>query len=270
MKKLNIFIIIIILFLNFSLVSAEEPKKILADTLTKNIYDIDSAMPNQVDFVYEYVTNRIYKVYCTETRVVNIQFQPGEEILYIGGADSVQWVVDKELSGSGQSQQFHVFIKPIKPNISTNLIVTTNKRIYHLELIAGEIYSPIIRWYYPSEDKLAFLRLVDTPQETLVQEQSNDIENLIVDELNFDYLVSGNDYPWKPLLAFDNGIKTYIQMPKTMKTSEAPALFVKNENDLALVNYRVKDDYYIVDRLAEAFEMRVGKNIIKITKENRR
>lgn len=52
-----------------------------------------------------------------------------------------------------------------------------------------------------------------------------------------------------------------------MKSGEAPALFVKEGKELMLVNYRVKNNYYIVDRLFDEAELRCGpKEVIVIKK----
>ena len=55
--------------------------------------------------------------------------------------------------------------------------------------------------------------------------------------------------PWKPVRAFDDGTHVYIQMPAGMKSSEAPALMVAAGSGSQMVNYRVRGDYYVVDRL---------------------
>jgi type IV secretion system protein VirB9 len=58
---------------------------------------------------------------------------------------------------------------------------------------------------------------------------------------------------------FDDGKKTFIQMPKELRVYEAPTLFILDEDsEPMLVNYRVKGDYYIVDRLFDQAELRVG------------
>ena len=70
-------------------------------------------------------------------------------------------------------------------------------------------------------------------------------------------------------MVFDDGTKTYIQMSGHMSSGEAPALFVKSDEGLALVNYRVKGDYYIVDRLFQKAEMRNGlKETVVISRKN--
>jgi P-type conjugative transfer protein TrbG len=246
-------------------------RSIMNTNLMKNTDDVYNASILQADYIYDYIPNRIYKVYCSDSRIVDIQFQLGEEIIYIGGADAVRWIIDKDVSGSGDYKINHLFVKAVTTDISTNLVVTTNKRAYHLELIStnSDSITPIIRWNYPLDERLTFLR-VDLPvvyNTTEISDASNDIELLDPDSLNFGYKIVGNDFSWKPVLVFDNGLKTYIQMPKTMHTSEAPVLYINSNNGLALVNYRIKDGYYIIDRLGELFEMRVGKNVVKIIKE---
>ena len=73
--------------------------------------------------------------------------------------------------------------------------------------------------------------------------------------------------------AFDDGDKVFIQFPFSIGRSEAPPLFVQTEaGDSALVNYRVKGRYYVVDRLFERAELRLGEKkqqVVKIMRENK-
>jgi type IV secretion system protein VirB9 len=246
---------------------AADAQKTVTDNVTHNTQDVTSAITGQADFVYTYIPNRVYKVYCTETRITEIQLQPGESNVKVDGADSVQWIIDQVESGSSNTRQVHINIKPIKSNISTNFYIYTDQHAYHIEAYAGDFYTPIIRWTYPQEEKLALLR-----QQEKEQQLENDSiplgqANMSLESLCFKYQIYGWDYPWKPVLVFDDGLKTYIQMPAAMKSSEAPALFVKDGKTLALVNYRIKNNYYIVDRLGESFEMHVGKKVVKIKKQ---
>jgi P-type conjugative transfer protein TrbG len=246
---------------------ATDAQKTVTDNVTHNTQDVTSAITGQADFVYTYIPNRVYKIYCTETRISEIQLQPGESNVKVDGADSVQWIIDQVESGSGNTKQVHINIKPIKSNISTNFYIYTDRHVYHVEAYAGDFYTPIIRWTYPQEEKLALLR-----QQEKEQQLENDSiplgqDNMTLESLCFKYQISGWDYPWKPVLVFDDGLKTYIQMPATMKSSEAPALFVKDGKTLALINYRIKNNYYIVDRLGDRFELHVGKKVVKINKQ---
>jgi len=65
-------------------------------------------------------------------------------------------------------------------------------------------------------------------------------------------------------MVFDDGLKTYLKMPETMVADEAPVLFIKDGKKLLLVNYRVKNGYYIVDRLFKEAVLRVGKKNVTI------
>jgi type IV secretion system protein VirB9 len=94
--------------------------------------------------------------------------------------------------------------------------------------------------------------------------------------MNFAYKVIeksgffGSSYSWTPKMVFDDGTKTYIQMADTMRSGEAPALFVKDDDNVTLVNYRVKNNYYIVDRLFAQAEMRNGtKETVIIKRTNK-
>ena len=68
-------------------------------------------------------------------------------------------------------------------------------------------------------------------------------------KLNFGYAVSGPDVPWKPVQAFDDGERVYIEMPEKLMASDAPTLMVNADGADAPVNYQVEGRYYVVDRL---------------------
>lgn len=235
-------------------------------SVKENTQDISDAIANQASLTFVYIPNQIYKVYCQEQRITDVQLQPGEEIIYVGAGDTVRWVVDQEVSGSGETMQWHVYIKPLKAGIKTNFIINTNKHIYHLEVVATNWYTPIVNWCYPREERAALIRQ-RAAQERRAEET---IARFQLNDLNFEYkIVSSRSYRWKPQMVFDDGVKTYIQMPPSMKSSEAPALFIKDDDGLQLVNYRVRNDYYIVDRLFEEAELRNGKEIVRIKKTDK-
>jgi type IV secretion system protein VirB9 len=58
---------------------------------------------------------------------------------------------------------------------------------------------------------------------------------------------------------FDDGRRTFVRFPPTMLVREAPALFVLRDKETQLVNYRMKGDFYVVDRLIDSAELRVGQ-----------
>ena len=225
----------------------------------------------QAKSFFQYNPTSVYQIYVNEGHLTDIQLQPGEEIQYIGGGDTVRWVVDKAQSGTGANQQWHVYIKPLKSGLVTNFIITTDRRSYQLRARSGKKYNPIIGWTYPHDDRAAFLR---QQEEKKKREEEQITPAVSPDKMYFGYEISeksgwfSSGYSWTPKMVFDDGRKVYIQMAGTMPSGQAPALFVKDETGLALVNYRVKDNYYIVDRLFEMAELRNGmKEIVVITRK---
>jgi len=247
-------------------VTIEEPRKekeVVQNTVKENTQDVTEAITTQAAITYTYVENQIYKVYCTVQHITDVQLQPGEEVLYIGGGDTAQWIIDQERSGAGENERNHIYIKALKPELKTNLVINTDRHVYHLQLQSGNWYTPIIKWVYPQDERAAFLR--KQQEEKKIEEETTG--TFTVEAINFKYRIKGRNYSWKTKMVFDDGQKTYIQMPETMSSSEAPALFIKNGKELHLVNYRVKNNYYIVDRIFAQAELRCGKDKVIIINE---
>jgi type IV secretion system protein VirB9 len=166
-------------------------------------------------------------------------------------------------TGVAPTESVVLIVKPIDSNLETNMTVTTNRRIYNIVLKSTErTYMPLVGWTYPQDEARA--REVSTQTADEVQAQS---ETLAVDpaRLNFSCSVSGTDVVWKPLRVYDDGVKTYLQMNPELSSYEAPAMFLIEGHQPLLVNYRVKKSLYIVDRLFDRGQLRVGaKNAVDI------
>jgi type IV secretion system protein VirB9 len=74
----------------------------------------------------------------------------------------------------------------------------------------------------------------------------------------WNYQIKGGDVSTRPLLVMDDGAKTYIQMPVETIHRELPVLVVQGPNGSEMVNYRVKDNVYIVDRLFDRAALLLG------------
>ena len=65
--------------------------------------------------------------------------------------------------------------------------------------------------------------------------------------------------PWRPLRAFDDGERLYIEFPPSIAQHQMPPLFALTESgELELVNYRVRDRIIIAERLLDRAELRLG------------
>jgi P-type conjugative transfer protein TrbG len=215
--------------------------------------------------VYSFRDDEIFKVHAGVDRVTDVELQPGEALTNppVAG-DTVRWKIALVKSTRANQESTHVIIKPLDTDIETNVIITTNRRTYHLRVVASDWYMPSVSWNYPQDEEL------EAQAQALVSERTESV-SVSPDSLNFAYEISGDDFPWKPLRVFDDGTKTYLQMPLEMKSHEAPAFFVIEDDDVLLVNYRVKGDFYVVDRLFERAQLRVGtKRIVNVwTKASR-
>ncbi|MBA6418150.1 P-type conjugative transfer protein TrbG [Pseudomonas sp. 5Ae-yellow] len=205
--------------------------------------------------VWPFTDGALYQVYAAVGRVTVIALQPGEELVTVAAGDTVRWVVGDTSSGSGNELRVNVLVKPIRSDLKTNLVITTNRRTYLLELTSTkEAWMASVSWDYPRDQMLALQRRnqaaeVAAPVDT----------GLSLDHLRFRYAISGSQPPWKPVRAFDDGRKVYIQFPAGIAQGELPPLFVIGaEGDGKLVNYRFRPPYYIVDRLFGAAELRLG------------
>jgi len=220
---------------------------------------------------YPYVKGALYQLYTAVNQVSDIALEPGEKLITVSAGDTVRWVVGDTTSGGGALAQVHILVKPIAPDLQTNLIITTDRRTYHLEMRSTDnTYMASISWNYPYSSLIALKK----QNAAAIESDRIIIDNgLKLDRIRFRYHIEG-EAPWKPIRAFDDGKKVYIQFPSGIKQGEAPPLFViASDGKPALVNYRVRDAYYIVDRLFAVAELRLGtdpQRIVRITRTDAR
>ena len=223
-----------------------------------------SAVPDKSDYFnaivqYSYEPGTLYQVYAEPMRITDIALEPGEKILGApASGDVVRWLLALGKSMQGGIEQWHVYLKPTRPELETNLAINTDRRSYLLELHSyADTYMAAIVWRYP-EDELARLQ---AQASELAGQQKNAVPVVGIDALNFGYtiqVVKGAP-AWTPVQVFDDGRRTFVRFPSAMVLREAPALFVLRDSETQLVNYRVKNDTYVIDRLIDAAELRVGQ-----------
>lgn len=222
---------------------------------------------------YDYAAGALYQVYTAPLRLTSIQLQPGEKIIGKPAAgDTVRWVMGVGRSGAAPAdQQQHLYIKPTRAGLSTTIAINTDRRTYYLEVHSFEdSYMAAVQWRYP-HDELDQLEASAAQDDAIGK--ATTATNINLEAINFSYRVSveKGKPSWTPVQVFDDSRKTFIRFPAAMLTGEAPALFVlSSTNETQLVNYRVKNDYYIVDRLIDRVELRIGQKdqeIVRITRD---
>jgi len=214
--------------------------------------------------VFPYADGLVFQAYTAPGRVTDIALQAGETLVSIASGDTVRWVIGDTTSGTGPDKRTHVLVKPFAAGLATNLVITTDRRSYHLALTStGRTAMAALSWTYPQDALIALKRAAaETAAAPPVE------SGLEVDQLRFDYAITGDKPMWRPLRAFDDGRQTFIEFPATLAVGEAPPLFlVDRKGDAQLVNYRLRGRYYVVDRLFDAAELRLGtkrQDIVRI------
>ncbi|TMN24549.1 P-type conjugative transfer protein TrbG [Pseudoxanthomonas sp. X-1] len=205
--------------------------------------------------VWPYTDGALYQVYAAPGRVTVISLQAGEELVTVAAGDTVRWIVGDTSSGAGEALRVNVLVKPIRSGLKTNLVITTSRRTYLIELTSTEkAWMASVSWDYPKDRMLALQKQARDAQATAPVDTG-----LSLERIRFRYAIIGSNPPWKPLRAFDDSEKVYIQFPPGIAQGELPPLFVIGPaGDGQLVNYRFRSPYYIVDRLFGAAELRLG------------
>jgi len=191
-------------------------------------------------------------IVCAVLQVCDVALQAGEQVNNLNVGDP-RFTIEPALSGIGPAEVQHLIIKPLDVGLRSTLIVTTNRRTYHINLRSHRSeFMPRVSFTYPEEaaakwDAVRSREQKERHDQTIPQTQE------YLGDLNFQYALAGSA-PWKPLRVYNNGVKTVIQMPAAMAQTEAPTLLVVRrdgglfkEDETVMVNYRVHGDRYIVD-----------------------
>jgi P-type conjugative transfer protein TrbG len=215
-------------------------------------------------------------IVCAVLQVCDVALQAGEQVNSINLGDTARWTVEPAVTGSGAGEVQHLIIKPLDVGLETSMVVTTNRRSYHLRLRSHRSqYMPQVAFTYPEEAMAKW--------EAIKAREGRDRDDRTLPEtreymgnLSFDYEVSGSA-AWKPVRVYNDGRKTVIQMPSTMAQTEAPALLVVRkdggvftDDETVMVNYRVQGNRYIVDsRIRQGHpdcRRRIGQDRVTIQK----
>jgi type IV secretion system protein VirB9 len=205
------------------------PESISADHRIKIVtYD-----PNNVTLIkahYDYETE--------------ILFDDNETVQNVSIGDSMAWQAVPVTN--------HLFIKPTAVS-TTNMTILTNSRSYNFQLDSSNSSTPSDQIY-----ELKFIYPDDVQQ--YQQSMISSSQNISPTQYNWKYSFTG-DKQIAPLQAFDNGKFTYFKF-RSDGNSSIPAIFSvdKNRNE-TLLNYHVEGDYIVVNRVANQFTLRNGKQV---------
>lgn len=201
--------------------------------------------------IYPWSEGALYQVYAAVGQITTIALEPGESLTGAGpiaAGDTARWIIGDSESGSGTTRRVHVLVKPTRADISTNLVITTDRRTYLIELRSDEkTWMPAIAWAYPTPPAS---QRVTAPAAPIIPAEAS---------RNYRYGLSGDRPPWRPISVFDDGRRVYVVFPRGIIQGEMPPLFVLgSDGKPEIVNSRIHQNVLIVDRLFGAAELRFG------------
>lgn len=225
--------------------------------------------------VFDYMDGALYEIYSSPGYITSIVLQPGERIIGKATGNAKHWEMGETATGSGRDEKTVLILRPKKAGLKTNMMITTDRRIYMMEAksLPKGVYNASVSWYYPQDE---FKDLIKSSANKAQLEEQVVAGNVNLNDLNYNYdlnSVQGGEPDWMPIEAFDDGLKTYIRFNNELGTTKAPILYVMSEEGKAeIVNYRVRGNFYVIDRLIKVAELRLGKNspkIVRITRNSK-
>lgn len=219
---------------------------------------------------------------CAPLRVCTIVLQSGETVLDDVTGDPVRWEVE---FGRGPENTPLAVVKPRAiPNacdLTTNLIITTDRRIYEVLLDSPPCrgqeeslnpnlpYRSKLNFYYPDELIRQHAAVVAAPAAVplavqvgaVADDGGMDVADLA--SLYFAYSVQRDRrFPWEPEQVFDNGLRTCVRLPQEASRYPLPVLFELDAlGNMSVVNYTVRDGCYLVDRVMERMVLVLGGDV---------
>jgi type IV secretion system protein TrbG len=187
---------------------------------------------------------------CTPFFVCDITLEPGESIQNVAVGDSVRWILSPATSGNNGDTP-HILVKPTDVNLETNLIVTTNRRSYSMNLHSVKS-GPMLHvgFFYPQNLAQAFPTPAPSPSPTPVEMPVSPAS------LDFNYVATG-ERKILPAHAFNDGKHTYLQF--TTQLPQMPIVLEVGPNGDQLINYRIKDaTTYVIDGVPDRVALVVG------------
>lgn len=237
-------------------------------------------------------------VTCGTLRACLIDLEPGERLVTKPLAGDMKpggrWYVGTAPVGADSANTL-VWVKPTDCGLATNLVLSTDRRVYTLALespacdragdrtrargaashftfyfpdstVPGAVPRPAQMAQMPAGAAPAGRDLTLARYRALYGAESASgaaLAGIPVDvaRMNFDYRVKRDKrFPWAPAQVFDDAVHTFIKIPPEAAAHPAPALFeLTDGGGKTLMNYTVRDGFYVVDRTFRRAVLTLGQ-----------
>jgi type IV secretion system protein TrbG len=242
------------------------------------VANVEALAPSRADGfvnaaqVFPYETGRVFEIWTAPLRITTISLELGETITNKASGDTERWMIGDTTSGTGATLQTHILVKPYRAAIATNMVVTTNRRVYFLSLRAADsadAFNSAVTWTHPQALPNSGAQTAGAPL-AIAGPLSRTAS---IDGLNQNYRIKAGwrRPPWTPVSVSDDGRQTFITFPESLGSTEAPPLFVTGvTGDAQMVNWRKQGNVYVVDRLFQKAELRLGGANPRVVKIERK
>jgi type IV secretion system protein VirB9 len=210
---------------------------------------------------YRYDPESSYLIVGSPGVPTDIELATDEHVTGFALGDTLQWVIE-ELPG-------HVFIKPMKPDISTAGTLVTDKHTYQLSFRSArpkESWMQRVLWSYPD---LVIFRATHSPLPHAAEKipalpASDPKPNFSPSGdptlWNFQYEILG-EAPFRPLTVLDDRHAIWIQLrPK----EPLPAVFEGTRDREKVLNYTSRGDWILIPKIVTDITLRLGRQDIHI------
>jgi len=208
--------------------------------------------------VFAWSPGRVFEVWTAPLRVTTLTLGAGETLISKAAGDTVRWQIGETTSGDGAGQRTHVLLKPLQRGLETNLVLTTNRRVYLIDLKSGDAsgFNAAVAWDTGAMDPPALAPIVE-----VAEVRVSDPVAMPQGPIDARYRIEpqGRRARWTPASVFNDGQRTFIAFDPDLQIDEAPALFViAADGETQMVNYRQAGGLFIVDRVFDRAELRLG------------
>lgn len=215
--------------------------------------------------VYNYNEMNQYKIRAKIGYITDIMLKPGEALQEIVAGDTERW----QVSSANVAGVYHVYIKPLKADITTNLIILSDARSYRLIMTSSNVYDDIVIFdKVPASAKekaaaeaAAAKAKVQRAKDTVeYHKQSKDIMNT-----RYEFIKIKNvSRSMLPMIVYNTSTKTYISM-SSENNQDLPVLYKQDLNGkLNLVNYRIRNGFMVIDSVMPKIYLAYGENAYAI------
>ena len=209
---------------------------------------------DQKDCQYlDYVNGIGNTIYLKPGFVTDIMLPEGERLERIKVGDKLRFDVETFFDRNGRGR-WHIYIQPLVWDITTNIIIVTDRHIFQSALETSDMFIPFVKWELAKDDK----------------EDLGKAANVVLpvkspQELEFDYSVTGKAARRIQRCFDDRHWNTFIVFKKDTLKNKKPIVFSSSSNgSLVLTDYETNGDTIVVHNVFNILEIHIGNSVAVI------